>query len=802
MAKQFTVTISSGTAPGPYNIYYDVVDPLNIATVVSTSLPATGITYSDLTDINGVLVSVPDNAYKIILYNTDPYCLIGDDLILPTPTPTATPTSTPTLTATPTETPTNTPTITLTPTSTYTPNCEFLIDTIAVIATPTPTSTSTPTPTNSAPVDINLSNNTVNENSPINTIVGTLSTNDVDLGDTHTYSIQSTGDAASFNIDGSDLRTSAIFDYENKSSYSIIIKSTDAGGLFYDKAFTINVTNINEAPYGLNLNGSIPENSPTGTTVGTITALDPDSGDTFTYEFIDSLSYPNNNKFTLTSGGVLKSAEIFDYEIQNSYPIKVRATDSNSLTFEGVLTAYVTNVNEAPYGFSISNDTIPENSATGTTVGILSGLDNDSGNTFTYALRDTITYPDNNSFIISGSTLRSAAVFNYEVKNEYLIKIRVTDQGGLTYDGTLYIYVSNVNEAPTNIGLSSLSIEENVATGTTIGTFSTTDPDGGTFTYSLVDLANYPDNSSFSISGITLKSAAVFNFETKSSYTIRVRSTDSGGLTFDKTLTISITNANETPTAISLSSNTIAENSATGTTIGTLSTTDPDAGDTFTYTLVDLANYPDNSSFTITGASLKSAAIFDLETKSSYSIKIRSTDAGGLTFDQVFAISVTNVNEAPTNISLSSVSISENVPTGTTIGTFSSSDPDAGDTFTYALVDTSSYPGNSSFSISGTTLRSAAVFDFETQSSYTIRVRATDAGGLTYDKSIVISITNVTLTVGVSTTTNVTCNGGSNGVITVSGVTGGTASYTYSKDGTNYQVVLLDVFAKVYGQYL
>ena len=67
MAKQYTVNIVSGTAPGPYNIYYDVVNPSNIATVVSTSQPATGITYSDLTDIDGVLVSVPDEAIKIVL---------------------------------------------------------------------------------------------------------------------------------------------------------------------------------------------------------------------------------------------------------------------------------------------------------------------------------------------------------------------------------------------------------------------------------------------------------------------------------------------------------------------------------------------------------------------------------------------------------------------------------------------------------------------------------------------------------------------------------------------------------------
>ena len=78
--------------------------------------------------------------------------------------------------------------------------------------------------------------------------------------------------------------------------------------------------------------------------------------------------------------------------------------------------------------------------------------------------------------------------------------------------------------------------------------------------------------------------------------------------------------------------------------------------------------------------------MFNYEAKTSYSIRVRTTDAGGLTYDATFTINVTNQNETPTNINLSSSSISENVPTGTTIGTFSTSDPDTGDTFTYGSV--------------------------------------------------------------------------------------------------------------------
>ena len=114
--------------------------------------------------------------------------------------------------------------------------------------------------------------------------------------------------------------------------------------------------------------------------------------------------------------------------------------------------------------------------------------------------------------------------------------------------------------------------------------------------------------------------------------------------------TITVTNVNEAPTDITLSSNQIAENQPIGSVVGTFSTTDPDVGDTFTYTLVTGTGSTDNAAFTITSNSLKSAAVFDFETKFTYSIRVRTTDAGSLFFEKVFTITVTNVNEAPVRL--------------------------------------------------------------------------------------------------------------------------------------------------------
>jgi Ca2+-binding RTX toxin-like protein len=101
-----------------------------------------------------------------------------------------------------------------------------------------------------------------------------------------------------------------------------------------------------------------------------------------------------------------------------------------------------------------------------------------------------------------------------------------------------------------------------------------------------------------------------------------------------------ITAVNSPPTAINLSNNEIAENEPVGTTVGTLTTTDPDTGDSFTYTLLSGSEY-----FTIDGDLLKTLVEFDYEAQSSYSVEIETDDGNGGTFSDTLTISVGDVEE-------------------------------------------------------------------------------------------------------------------------------------------------------------
>ena len=103
---------------------------------------------------------------------------------------------------------------------------------------------------------------------------------------------------------------------------------------------------------------------------------------------------------------------------------------------------------------------------------------------------------------------------------------------------------------------------------------------------------------------------------------------------------------------------------------------------------------------------------------------------------------VTNENSAPTNILLSSASVAENKPVGTVVGALTASDAIAGDTHTYAFVDdgTAGASGNGSFQIVGNQLQTKAVFDYETKTSYNIKLKATDTAGQSKVKNFVIKV--------------------------------------------------------------
>lgn len=106
--------------------------------------------------------------------------------------------------------------------------------------------TSLPTPA----TNILLSNTSIAENQPINTVIGELSSIDPDPGDTFTYDlVTGVGDTDNrfFTISNNQLKTNVVFDYENTKNLGIRVKTTDQDGQSFEKQLTINVSNIVES---------------------------------------------------------------------------------------------------------------------------------------------------------------------------------------------------------------------------------------------------------------------------------------------------------------------------------------------------------------------------------------------------------------------------------------------------------------------------------------------------------------------------------------------------------------------------
>ena len=662
---------------------------------------------------------------------------------------------------------------------------------------------------NNPPGPVSVSSSSVDENQGSGTLVGTLSSVDPDSGDTLFYTLVNTGgnfpDNSFFQIPGgtNNLQTASTFDFENPTDnnnvnsdgiYTINVQVMDNGNPVEATETVLNITvnDVNETPGAASLtSSSVNENQASGTTVGSLNAVDPDTNDTLTYTFIDTVSYPDNSLFNIPNGtNSLQTAATFDFETQSNYSVKVRVTDNGnpSLHSDTVLSININNTNDAPTKPVLSNANVDENQAVGTTVGTLSTTDQDTSDTHTFTLASSGTYTDNSFFNIPNgtNTLQTAAIFDKEADDSYLIRVRVTDSGtgALTAERSITITINNVNEAPTGLTPNTLSIDENEPVGTALATLTGVDVDNGdTHFFSVTNNPSYPDNSKFEIpfpTNTVLTSKEVFDHETTANFLVQIQTTDAGGLTATTAHIVTVNDINEAPHNISLSSNNVDENQPINTLVGNFTASDQDDGDTHTFSLTNNASYPDNAEFNIQNNQLRTSDIFDHETKGTYTIEVRATDNGTPQqfMDKEFVIIIDDINDAPTNIFLNPADVTENSPLGTFIGNLTAADQDVGSSHSFLLVN--GFGDNANFSIVGTQLRVNAALDYEIKTSHTIKIQTIDNAGATYTRNRVVQLNDVQY----DATLTVYPQDRHGGTVTVTGSHDGDEDGNYTRNNT------------------
>ncbi len=396
---------------------------------------------------------------------------------------------------------------------------------------------------------------------------------------------------------------------------------------------------------------------------------------------------------------------------------------------------YLSNSNSAPV-VSASTFTLAENQNAGASVGQVSASDPDAGDVLSYSI---VSGNASGLFAINSTTgaITSTGAADFESVSSYALTVEVSDNATspLVASATITVNISNVNEAPTASNASG-SLAENTSIGTVVTTVTASDVDANEALSYAITSGN---DGSFAIDPNTgvISTSSNLNFEGTSSYALEVTVTDNGGLTATSSVSISVTNVNEVPSA-SGGSASIAENSSIGSSVVGIVASDPDAGDSLSYAITG----GNDGTFVINSGSgeISLAAAVDFETNSAYALTVTATDNGGLSDSAAVNITVLDVNEAPV-ISGASASLAENATVGTSVASLIANDPDTGDTLSYSI----SGGNDGSFAIDSNTgeVSLAARLDYEVTNSYSLAITATDSSGLTDTATLIVSVTDI-----------------------------------------------------------
>jgi len=312
---------------------------------------------------------------------------------------------------------------------------------------------------------------------------------------------------------------------------------------------TLTVKPVNDPPEVDEATFTLPENSPNGTAVGTVTFSDPDAGQTHTFSI---LLGNTGGAFAIdpsTGAMTVANSAALNFEMTPTFSLTVQVTDDGSPALSGTATVTINlnDVNEAPV-VSPATFTIPENSSNGTAVGTVTFSDPDAGQMHVFSITGSGAFAINPT--TGAITVANSAALDFETTPSFSLTVQVTDSGSPALSGTATITVNltNVNEAPV-VNPATFNINENSAAGTAVGTVTFTDPDvGQSHTFSVTG-GNV--GGAFAINPTTgeITVAGTINFEATPSFSLTVQVTDSGSLSGTATITISVNNLPEPPTA-------------------------------------------------------------------------------------------------------------------------------------------------------------------------------------------------------------------------------------------------------------
>ena len=614
----------------------------------------------------------------------------------------------------------------------------------------------------SASEDVTIAINPINDNTPVitasqsfdidenaadNASVGTVLASDGDAGTTfNNWMITGGNTDAIFAIDPGTgeitVEDNTNLDIESTTSYILSLTVSDVVNTSLVETVSVAVNDINDEIPVVTASQSftVNETALNDANIGTVLVSDADAGTVFSGWTINSGNDDAVFAINSSTGEItVNDANELDYESTTSYNLAVTVSDGVNTSATEIVVVNVNDLNDNdPVVTASQSLTIAEDIANESAVGAALAKDDDAATSFSSWTETGGTGVS--IFEINASTGAITVTDNtnldYEATTSYTYTVTVSDGTNTSALETITIKITDENDVtPVVTASQTFNIDENAVNTASVETVLASDGDVTATTFSSWTITAGNTNSVFAINSstgeITLNDANELDFEQMTSYKLSVTVSDGLNTSMVEDLVISLNNVNEVPSAIQLSNATIAENTANGTEIGTLTASDVDASQTFTYTIADIEN------FEIVGDKLVSKTAFNFETQNTYAAEITVTDQGGLTYKQSFSIQISDEYEAPIGISLSNASIAENLAIGTEVGTLTTDDVDASQTFTYTIAD------NENFEIVGDKLLSKAVFNFARMNSYIVEITVKDQENLSLKKAFTIQILNI-----------------------------------------------------------
>ncbi|NOT73114.1 MAG: hypothetical protein HOP09_18135, partial [Hyphomicrobium sp.] len=568
----------------------------------------------------------------------------------------------------------------------------------------------------------------------------------------------------------------------------------------------------NTAPTNISLSATqVAEMTGNGNLVATLSTLDPDAGNTFTYSLIDNAG----GRFAISGNTLVVANGVgLDFEQATSHSITVRSTDQGGLFVDKVISISVTDIN-------------PEMlSATTPNITIVGGAGNDhiyayyaiegDDNLYGGAGDDTLNggggtdhiYGGSGNDLIFGTGSAPKSFYGDEGDDRFTLNFGGTGSidGGIGYD-TVYLALNgtfgtltftDVEELHASVSSSLATVEATVAQ---LAAFSKIDLGSASITIRLKGTGGSLDFASSMESGrmvdvdardvtsaiqIAAGNGIYRVFGSNQDDVIRgglgndkidgglgndiaefsgaanaysIRWTDTGLMVSNGTGdTDTLTNIETlrflsgTPTTVAVSSligaltdadaseDIIPEMSAIGTPVGITARAIDSTGDAVTYSLTNNAN----GLFSIDATSGVVRLAAEINYEDFYyapEVTILATSADGSSTEKTYAIAIGDVNEAPFGLTLASEGVAEGSPTDNVAGILEAWDYDQNDYLTFSLLDDAD--GRFYIFGYGIHVKDGVRLDYEQAASHSVTVRVTDPGGLFIDKTFVIAVTDV-----------------------------------------------------------